>query len=154
MFVYTSWTCVLSHDPLQGISLDEKKVFRNDPRRFKKSWIEFNFFFELFRSILFRAREQVKRSRVKDILENNRNRSEPYRTVKKNPEWIFRFNNFFSHFRRLDLSEFTIILLNKRNTLCNHAKWSHNVHRTTPNGPITFLRPRPCGTSGRCTFET
>ena len=37
-----------------------------------KSWIEFTFFFEPLRSILFRAREQVNRS-----LENNRNRSEP-----------------------------------------------------------------------------
>ena len=32
----------------------------------KKSWIEFNFFFEPFRSILFHTREQVNRSRVKD----------------------------------------------------------------------------------------
>ena len=40
-------------------------------------------FFEPFRSILFCTREQVNRSRVKDILENNRNRSEPLKNVKK-----------------------------------------------------------------------
>ena len=44
----------------------KKKVFQNDPRRFKKKMLDF--FFEPFRSVLFRAREQVNRSRVKEIL--------------------------------------------------------------------------------------
>ena len=61
----------------------------------KKSWIEFNFFFFefLFRSLSFRAREQVNRQKI--FLENNRNRSEPYRPVKKKPEWIFAFTPEF-----------------------------------------------------------
>ena len=46
----------------------KKKVFRNDPRRFKKKvGLNSTFFFEPFQSFLFRAREQVNRSRVKDI---------------------------------------------------------------------------------------
>ena len=44
-----------------------------------KSWIEFTFFFEPLRSILFRAREQVNRSRVKDI---SREQLKPFRTVR------------------------------------------------------------------------
>ena len=58
---------VLSHDPLQGISLDKKKCSETIRGGSKKSWIEFNFFFEPFRSISFRVREQVNHSRVKDI---------------------------------------------------------------------------------------
>ena len=68
LFAFNSWTCVLSHDPLQGISLDKKKVFRNDPRQFnKKVGLNLSFFFNRFQSVLFYEREQVNRSRVKDI---------------------------------------------------------------------------------------
>ena len=83
----------MSHDPLQGISLDEKKKCSETIRDGSKK-VGLNstfFFFEfLFRSLSFRAREQVNRQKI--FLENNRNRSDPLKKtgVAFTPEFLGR----------------------------------------------------------------
>ena len=98
-FVYTSWTCVLSHDPLQGISLDEKKsVLKRSATVQKRFGLNSTFFFNRFDQFCSTHVNKWTVHVLKIFLENNRNRSEPYRTVKKKPEWIFAFR---SHQSRL-----------------------------------------------------
>ena len=80
------------------ITIIIKKVFQNDPRRFKKKldWIQlFLNRFDHFCSAHVNKRT-VHVSKI--FLKNNRNRSEPYRTVKKKPEWIFAFTFSFLFF--------------------------------------------------------
>ena len=99
LFVYTFWTCVLSHDPLQGISLDEKKsVPKRSATVQKKVGLNSTFFLNRFDQFCSAHVNKWTVHVSKIFKENNRNRSEPYRTVKKNRSgyspfiWLFERN--------------------------------------------------------------